>query len=106
MLQDTTILIGPYEVPLVFVDYCDVKGYFQRNEGMKIVVLREPSDPMSQRDTVLHELMHLVYFCYGIEESDNEERTVTTLAHGLTEVFARNPDIARYLAGVRQRAKD
>lgn len=51
-------------------------------------------------DTTFHELLHAIYWAYGIEEGDNEERTVSTIATGLTQVLRDNPKLVKFITDV------
>jgi len=46
-------------------------------------------------DTFLHEVLHAVYFVYGMECKDNEERTVGVMSTGLTQVLVDNPTLLK-----------
>ena len=49
--------------------------------------------PIKMADTLLHELLHAVWWVWGIDDGDNEERTVHKLAIGLTAVWRDNPGL-------------
>ena len=49
------------------------------------------------KDTLLHEILHGVWNEYNLQEGDDEERTVSTMATGLTQVFLDNPKIGKLL---------
>lgn len=48
-------------------------------------------------DTVLHEVTHAIYWAYVIEDKDEEERIVTTMARAWTQVWRDNPDLLGWL---------
>ena len=48
-------------------------------------------------DTLLHEILHGVYWQYNIKPEDDEERTVTTMATGLTQIFKDNPEFIDWI---------
>lgn len=48
-------------------------------------------------DTVLHEILHAIYFAHNIEGRDGEERTVTMLATAWAQVYRDNPHLLRWL---------
>lgn len=45
------------------------------------------------KETLLHEIMHATWWSYNIHDKDDEERTITTLAAGLCQVFQDNPKV-------------
>ena len=47
-------------------------------------------------NTLLHEILHGIFYQYGLEHRD-EENLVTTLSNGLTTVFVDNPWLIRYI---------
>jgi len=49
------------------------------------------------KETLLHEILHGIYWSYNIHDEDKEERIVTTIAVGLSQVFTDNPKISKYL---------
>ena len=44
-------------------------------------------------ETLLHELLHAIYYEYGVNHADDEEATVHILSAGLFQVFKDNPEI-------------
>lgn len=48
-------------------------------------------------DTILHEILHGVYWQYNIKSEDDEERTVTAMSTGLTQVLLDNPDLVKWI---------
>ena len=53
----------------------------------------------SKADTLLHELLHAVWYHQGMREHkiESEEQIVATLAPGILDVLRRNPKIVEYL---------
>ena len=48
-------------------------------------------------DTVLHEIGHAIYWAYGLEDEDREERIVGTMATAWTQVWRDNPLLLLWL---------
>lgn len=81
---------------------------FSRNEGtefnrfghVNVVTKRIRIDPTCGRaqvlETLTHELLHAVYWAYGLEEGDKEERIVAAMATGWTQVMRDNPHIVKF----------
>lgn len=63
----------------------------------RIEIMTPSIDGLNQLDTVLHEVFHAIYWAYNIEDRDDEERTVATLATGLTQVLRDNPQVLKYI---------
>jgi len=53
--------------------------------------------PAVLRDTLLHEIMHGVYWMFNLEDENKEEKIVSSLATGLLAVFRDNPEVAKFL---------
>lgn len=50
--------------------------------------------------TVLHEVLHGIWYHRALPERPREERVVTELAWGLTAVFRDNPGLLTHLEGL------
>ena len=59
----------------------------------------DPNHPsvLQELDTLLHEIFHAVYLLYGLEEEDKEERIVTLMGIGFTQVLRDNPKVLKYI---------
>ena len=59
-----------------------------------IVNIRNGQTSVEEKDTLLHEFIHVVETLMGI---GLDERQVTILAHGLIALFQDNPEFAEYI---------
>lgn len=59
--------------------------------------LRETLKPALMVETALHEIMHVCYDVWKINARWGEERTVDSLASGLTTVFKDNPKFVEWM---------
>lgn len=57
-------------------------------------------------NTLIHEVLHALYWSRGIEEGDSEERLVGSMADGLTEVIVRNPHLLDWIYDRLNRGSD
>lgn len=48
-------------------------------------------------DTLLHEICHAIYWAYGIEDGDKEERVVGFFATAWTQIYRDNPHLLEYI---------
>jgi hypothetical protein len=64
--------------------------------GQKIHV-RSDLESDELRDTLLHEILHVLTASAGLDAECNEERFVRVIAGGLIGVFNDNPDLARFI---------
>ena len=70
-------------------------GEFSANE---LTIRVHTNQNMSHvKETLLHEIIHSVYWAYNIHDEDKEERIVTTMAIGLSQVMGDNPETFKYL---------
>ena len=53
--------------------------------------------PVEESDTVLHEILHAIWYNMDIGHNKVEEHVVRKLATGLTQVFQDNPALVQYL---------
>jgi Zn-dependent peptidase ImmA (M78 family) len=91
-----TIKIGAYDIKLKY--WGELQETFgQYFEVEQTIYLAPVSDATLAADTLLHEIMHAIFHIYVIQAHDDEERTVTTLSSGLTQVFKDNPAILDYI---------
>lgn len=49
-------------------------------------------------DTLLHEILHAIWWVYGLEDVDKEERSVGTMATALTALHRDNPWLSGWIA--------
>jgi hypothetical protein len=62
-------------------------------------VIRVRDDISEQRsaETMIHEILHAVWDTQGLGDNDAEERIVTCLALGLSQVIRDNPDFVAWM---------
>jgi hypothetical protein len=65
-------------------------GEFSGCEGHIAIQLDMPC-AVKAAETFLHELGHAIFWTFGIEDEDKEERTVNLFSTGWTQVFRDNP---------------
>ena len=50
-------------------------------------------------NTLLHEIMHAIFFEYNMCDEDDEERIVCTMSNALITVMTDNPIVSLYIFG-------
>jgi hypothetical protein len=95
------IRVGPFDMALVpltehAVQMASAIGYFRSRE---LVIGFEANAASSQSlaDTLIHEIGHAIFSAYGLQDGDGEERTISTLATGWTQVYRDNPWLLDWL---------
>lgn len=48
-------------------------------------------------DTLIHEINHAIWWAYGIEDDDKEERVVATMATGWVQIYRDNPGLLKFI---------
>lgn len=49
------------------------------------------------RDTLLHEILHAIYYEWGLQDEDKEERIVSQYGTALTQVMCDSPELRTWL---------
>lgn len=49
-------------------------------------------------DTFLHEINHAIYWAYGMQDEDKEERIVSTFATAWQQIFRDNPEVIAFVS--------
>src|SRR6185437_8691056 len=71
-------------------------GEFSSNEQV-IRIQREMPTPFKAVDTFLHEVTHAIFWSYGLQDEDKEERTVATMGTALMTLHRDNPWLAKWI---------
>lgn len=65
------------------------------------IVVKTGQHPVEEADTLLHEILHAVWYCMSIAEGGaDEEAVVRRMASGLTQVFMDNGHLINYVADI------
>jgi len=100
------LFIGPYVYQCQLVPGTKLKEKGQIKEGETSFLkgwirVREGMTPERERETLLHEIHHAVWDCYGIPttlpEAEREEGTIRPLSTGMYTVLLDNPWVVNYL---------
>lgn len=63
----------------------------------KTISIDNSLDNLKFIETLIHELLHCIYYMYTIEGEDDEERTVTSISKGLVQVYKNNPKLLTFI---------
>lgn len=66
----------------------------------RITIQAEYASPVTMVDTLLHEILHAIYWVHGIDDKDEEERIVNTMAVAWTQVWRDNPALLDWLTAI------
>ncbi len=70
-------------------------GEFSSHE----MTIRVDTSSVIQRtlDILLHEIYHAIFWAYGIENEDKEERIVNIFSTAMNQIYRDNPDLLRFI---------
>jgi hypothetical protein len=74
-----------------YMDYCSQRIILDKKQG-----------PDNKADTLLHEIMHVIFTQVGGKEAfddDDEEKIIIMFSTGLLDVMRRNKHVVEYLMG-------
>jgi hypothetical protein len=74
---------------------CDAWGMCDNTNA--IIWVCTDLQPRVVVDTLLHEIMHAIWYYMGLDEKHGEEPVVHRLGTGLTQVFCDNPTLVRWI---------
>lgn len=97
-----SIRVGPYDVALRVVDKTDALvmeagGYFEF-DSLTIGIRGEQPSTHRAADVLIHEVSHAIWWTSGLQDKDDEERTISLLSTGWAQVYRANPWLLKWLA--------
>ena len=63
----------------------------------QIIYVDDVLSPEAKACTLLHEILHAVWALHALSDDDKEERIVTALGNGLSQVFRDNPELVTFI---------
>ncbi len=93
------IRVGPFDIKIVHLDARTARqAYGLFSEERHEIGLRKTFKNKQQcAETLVHELLHAIWSVQTINHKDGEERIVSKLSMGLTQVIRDNPHLVDYL---------
>lgn len=70
---------------------------------LKIRISAGIASPELLIDTFLHEVLHALWWLQGIQDGDDEERTVRSMATGMVMLFRDNPWLPEWVTATMER---
>ena len=91
--------VGPYDVSIVPLEKSEARDNYGAFSSLDLEIrMRDDfKTPHMAADTFLHEVLHAIWFVHGIRAKDGEERIVSTLSTGLSQVIRDNPKAVEWL---------
>lgn len=76
------------------------------NNQLMLIAIKEGQHPVEEADTLIHEILHAVWYTMSISMGGaGEEEVVRRMASGLTAVMLDNPQLLKYLSSVKNPPK-
>ena len=98
--------IGPYDYEVMQMDEEHRKVMINEDlfgshhtENSKIVVYLTGNSSIDV-NTLWHEIKHALWFLFGLQDSDDEERIVNALSNGELMVLKDNPELLELITSV------
>ncbi|WP_109076266.1 MULTISPECIES: hypothetical protein [unclassified Azospirillum] len=96
-----SIRVGPFDFEILKMDPMRASaerkfGFFSAVE-QQIAIQADMATPFKAADTLIHEINHAIFWAYGIEDADAEERTVSALATAWVQVYRDNPWLLEWI---------
>lgn len=100
MTPFTKIRVGPFDLAVVQLlpeDKEECLGQFSPYD-LTIEVRETYASPQQEAETLLHEMLHAIWYTMGISvEKDLEEKIVGPMSVGMAMVIRDNPDLMDWL---------
>ena len=93
--------IGPFDYRVKIVKKLKDWGEFSSRKC--VIRLRSKMSPAWAIDTVKHEISHAIWHTYHLKRGDGEERIVTVMATGWTQVYRNNPKLLKWIAATARK---
>ena len=103
-----SIRVAAFDIEIKSWDahYGNDRGRFgEFSAGQQEIRIDQSLKPQKLLDTMFHELGHAIYWAYGMEDDDKEERIVSTFATAWTQIFRDNPDFRAWIDEVVKTAE-
>lgn len=96
--------VGPFRYTIAWVEDLPESSGFT-NMDHRIIGVAGSCDEQTQRETLLHEILHAVIDMTGLrgEDKDKEEKLVASISPVLYDVLRSNPTVVAYLLDTPER---
>lgn len=95
------ITVGPFDMEIVRMDACrshaeESFGQFRAAE-QQILIQHDMPTAIKAVDTFIHEVNHAIYWTHNMDDKDEEERIVATMATAWVQIYRANPWLAKWI---------
>ncbi len=78
----------------------------QFNADEMVIRIDKSLNPIKMIDVLVHEINHAIYWAYGMEDEDKEERIVGMFATAWTQVYRDNPELLEFIMEALKRGQE
>lgn len=86
-----SIRVGPFDFNIVKADSIEDDTAWGTFHGCTLTIARHQLTKAHAADTLMHELLHIIWDIYALGDGEKEERAVHAISIGLTQVYRDNP---------------
>ena len=100
MIPVKTVRVGPFVIAIEHLKDEDRDSNFGAFwSGRQMIGMRDqfPNGAL-EAETLLHELLHAIYWAMGIRPKDTEERIIGLMSTGLAMAIRDNPKLFQWLS--------
>ena len=95
------ITVGPFDIEIVRMDANrshaeESFGQFRASE-QQILIQHDMPTAIKAVDTFIHEVNHAIYWTHNMDDKDEEERIVGTMATAWVQIYRANPWLAKWI---------
>lgn len=94
MRLPTRVIVGYRKIKIKKAKLGEDYGVYKGRKH-EILIDKNQRDTELQ-NTLLHEIIHAVWDLADLKEGDTEEKIVTLIANGLSQVFLNNPTVFKF----------
>jgi len=96
--RPTKIKVACFDIDIVDWKPHSTRGKFGEYSSLENIIRIDFSvDKINIVDTLIHEINHAIFWAYGIEDEDKEERLIGVFSTAWTQVFGDNPDLLEFI---------
>jgi hypothetical protein len=102
LMPPQTLRIGPYDIKVINWDRLAASASERLGEfsSMELCIRVDFASysPLFSAGVLLHEINHALYWHYGVDDKDGEERICGMMANGWLQVWRDNPSLLKWIA--------
>jgi hypothetical protein len=91
-----------YQIKFIPTSPIDHENLGQCDHRKMLITIEDDQVPVEELDTVIHEILHAIWYQMSIGEGPMEEEPlVRRMANGFIQVFLDNQNLLKYVAAIK-----